>query len=150
MDEMFDADLVGVLGNRYHDATTERTVSAQPKKTAPAVKPQAKKETALKADCDAVAKKSSTSTSSVKETAKAFNDLVKTIDGADEASWEPVTERSFIQKLESAVKGMIVPIVSYLFFWAWLQSGMMETVPAIICMSVSMLVLGYNVREALK
>lgn len=114
MDEMFDADLVGVLGNRYHDATTERTVSAQSKKTAPAVKPQAKKETAL------------------------------------DASWEPEAERSFIQKLESAAKGMVVPVIAYLVFWAWLQSGMMETVPAVVCMSVSMLVLGYNVREAVK
>lgn len=114
MDEMFDDDLVSVLGNRYHDATTERTASAQQKKTDHAVKPQAKKETSV------------------------------------DASWEPVAERSFIQKLESAVKGMIVPIVSYLVFWAWLKSGMMETVPAIICMSISMLVLGFNVREAVK
>lgn len=114
MDEMFDADLVSVLGNHYQDATTERTASAQPKKAAHAVKPQAKKETAL------------------------------------DASWKPVAERSFIQKLESAVKGMAIPLISYLVFWAWLESGMMETVPAIICMSISMLVLGFNVREALK
>lgn len=114
MPEMFDDDLRSVMGNRYHDATMERTESTHPKKPTPSVKQQARKETAV------------------------------------EASWEPVADKSIIQKLESAVKGMAIPVIAYLIFWAWLQSGLMETVPAIICMSVSMLVLGYNVREAVK
>lgn len=113
-DEMFDADLISVLGDRYHDTATELTEKSKQKKIVFSEKNTDKKEIAV------------------------------------DASWEPVAERSFIQKLESAVKGMIVPIIAYLIFWAWLQSGMMETVPAVICMSVSMLVLGYNVRRATK
>lgn len=114
MDEMFDADLVGVMGNRYHDATNEPVAIAQPKKPAQNVKQQVKKETVT------------------------------------DASWEPVADKSAVQKLEAAVKGMAPPVIAYLIFWAWLQSGLMETIPAIVCMSVSMLVLGYNVREAVK
>ena len=114
MDEMFDAELVGVMGGRFHDATTERTASAQPPKQKVEVKPQVKKEAV--SECD----------------------------------WEPVAEKSFIQKLEAVAKGTLIPVATYLVFWVWLQSGMMETVPAVICMSVSMLVLGYNVKGAVK
>lgn len=114
MDEMFDDDLVSVLGNRYHDATTDGIASAQPPKQKVEVKPQVKKEAV--SECD----------------------------------WESVAEKSFIQKLEAVAKGALVPVATYLVFWAWLQSGMMETVPAVICMSVSMLVLWYNVRRATK